>query len=140
MKPKVLFICSHNSARSQLAEELLRKYGGNTYTVFSAGLEKGTINPYIKKVLKDTENIDISGKQMTSVWDLLEQGGVYSYVITVCGRETDEKCPIFPGVQRRVNWPFLDPEGFTGTDEEILEQVIQLKEELKEKIFAFFQL
>ena len=80
-KDRVLFVCVHNSARSQMAEEYLRYFGNELFEVESAGLEPGTINPYVVEVLQE-EGIDISAKQSQKVWDLYKAGNLYSYVIT----------------------------------------------------------
>ena len=137
-KERVLFICVHNSARSQMAEEYLRYYGGELFEVESAGLEPGTLNPYVVEVLKE-DGIDISGKQTRKVWDLYKAGNIYSYVITVCSRETEEKCPIFPGVTHRINWPFPDPGKFTGNEEEILYKTREVRDVIKEMILQFVE-
>lgn len=132
----VLFVCVHNSARSQLAEEYLKKFGGDRFRVESAGLEPGIINPYVERALEE-EGIDISGKGTKSVFDLYKAGKKYAYVITVCSREAEEKCPIFPGITERMNWPFPDPSGFSGSDEEIMKQVREVREIIKERVREF---
>lgn len=133
IKHRVLFVCVHNSARSQMAEELLRKAAGNRFEVESAGLEPGKLNPYVIKVLKE-EGIDISNKKTVSALDLLKQGRYYTYVITVCDEASAEACPIFPGCRVRLHWSFPDPSKFTGTDEEKIDKIREVKEDIKEKI------
>ena len=86
MKKKVLFVCIHNSARSQMAEELLRQLAGDRFEVESAGIEPGKLNPVVVEALKE-EGIDITGKQTKGVSDLLKQNKHYDYVITVCDEE-----------------------------------------------------
>lgn len=135
-KQKVLFICVHNSARSQMAEEYLRQFAGDRYDVESAGLEAGEINPYVVKVLKE-DGIDISEKKTQSVFDLYRRGKTYGYVITVCSREAEEKCPIFPGPVRRVHWPFPDPSKFEGTDEEITHKTREIRDSIKDHVKQF---
>jgi len=93
---KVLFICVHNSARSQMAEAYLRKYGGKRFVAESAGLEPGVINPLVVEVMKE-EGIDLSDKGTNSVYDYYREGRGYDYVITVCSKVAAERCPIFPG-------------------------------------------
>jgi arsenate reductase len=132
----VLFVCVHNSARSQMAEEYLRKFAGDRFQVESAGLEPGTLNPVVVQVLKE-DGIDISGKKTRDVFDLFKQGKTYRFVITVCSREAEEKCPIFPGAVVRYNWPFDDPSKFTGTPEEILAKTRKVRDEIKAKIQDF---
>ena len=135
---KVLFVCIHNSARSQIAEELLKKYGGETFNVQSAGLEPSILNPLAVAVLKE-EGIDITGKKTQSVFDFFKEGKLFNYVITVCDESNGQKCPIFPGTISRIHWSFKDPSSFTGTYEENLAQTRMVKEEIKKEILAFIE-
>jgi len=137
-KHRVLFVCVHNSARSQMAEELLRKAAGDRLEAESAGLEPGVLNPYAVAALRE-EGIDISGKKTVSAFDLLKQGRYYTYVITVCDETSAETCPIFPGCRERFHWSFPDPSKFTGTDEEILGRVREVRDSIKEKIAAWVE-
>lgn len=135
---KVLFVCIHNSARSQMAEELLRKYGGDDFVIESAGLEPGTLNPLAIEVLKE-EDIDISGKKTQSVFELFRTGHLYKYVITVCDEGKAQGCPLFPGQTSRIHWSFEDPSSFEGTWEEKLEKTRIVKEQIKEKVLEFIK-
>ena len=135
-KVSVLFICVHNSARSQIAEEYLRQMAGDLFEVESAGLNPGELNPYVVELLAE-EDIDISGKQTNSVMDLYRSGKTYAYVITVCSREAEENCPIFPGPVRRLSWPFPDPAKFEGSREEILEKTRQVRDVIREEVRQF---
>lgn len=132
-KQKVLFVCIHNSARSQMAEELLRKLAGDRFEVESAGIEPGTLNPVVVEALKE-DGIDIAGKRTKAVFDLLKAGSLYNYVITVCDETSAERCPVFPGTAKRIHWSFADPSRFTGSPEEKLQKVREVKVEIKEKI------
>ncbi len=132
-KQKVLFVCIHNSARSQMAEELLRKMEGDRFEVQSAGIEPGILNPIVVQAL-NAEGIDIAGKQTKAVFDLFKQGKRYSYVIAVCDAANAERCPVFPGVTQRIQWSFTDPSKFEGTDEEKLSKVCQVKEEIRAQL------
>ncbi|MBF0122499.1 MAG: arsenate reductase ArsC [Candidatus Omnitrophica bacterium] len=132
-KDKVLFVCIHNSARSQMAEELLRKLGGDRFEVESAGIEPGKLNPVVIEVLKEI-GIDISGKKTQAVFDLFKQGRLYSYVITVCDEVSAERCPIFPGIAKRLHWGFTDPSKFEGTLEEKIAKTRVVREEIRQKI------
>jgi len=132
-KKKVLFVCIHNSARSQMAEELLRKLGGDQYEVESAGIEPGNLNPIVVEVLKE-ERIDITGKKTNAVFDLFKEGRCFNHVITVCDETSAEKCPIFPGVNNRIHWSFTDPSKFEGTNKEKIVQTRKVKEEIKKTI------
>jgi arsenate reductase (thioredoxin) len=132
-KKSVLFVCVHNSARSQMAEELLRKIAGNKFEAESAGLEPGVLNPYVIEILRE-EGIDITRKKTKSAFDLLKAGRRYTYVITVCDETSAEACPVFPSCEKRFHWSFPDPSKFVGTDEEKIEQVRKIKNEIKAKI------
>jgi len=133
IRQKVLFICIHNSARSQMAEELLRKMAGDRFEAASAGLEPGAVNPLVVKALAE-EGIDISGKETVSAFDLLKQGKFFTYVVTVCDEASAESCPIFPGTRERLHWGFPDPSTFTGSDEEKLERIREIRDAIKERI------
>jgi arsenate reductase len=122
-KNKVLFVCVHNSARSQIADAYLNKLAGDRFFAESAGLEPGVLNPLVVKAMQEI-GLDISGKRTNSVFQFFKEGRNYDYVITVCDREAEEKCPIFPGKAKRINWSFPDPSAFTGSDDEKLIQII----------------
>jgi len=132
-KQKVLFVCIHNSARSQMAEELLRKIAGDNFEVESAGTEPGKLNPIVVEVLKE-DGIDITGKNTQSVFDILKKNKHYDYVITVCDETSAERCPIFPGVAKRLHWGFSDPSKFEGTHAEKLDKTREIKDEIRAKI------
>src|SRR3990172_8793357 len=100
---RVLFVCEHNSARSQMAEALLKKLGGDRFMVESAGFEAGVLNPMAARAMADM-GIDISKNTTKRVFDLYRQGRLYKYVITVCDEAGGGKCPVFPGVAKTINW------------------------------------
>lgn len=137
-KPRVLFICVHNSARSQISEEYLRRYADDLFDVESAGLEAGTLNPYVVEVLKE-DGIDISGKETRKVWNLYRSGKAYAYVITVCSREAERNCPVFPGPVNRISWPFPDPSAYEGTREEILAKTRKLRDTIRDRVGSFVE-
>ena len=137
MKPKVLFLCTGNSARSQMAEGFLRKYAGDRFEVFSAGLEPGFINPLTIQVMEE-KGMDMSGYYSKGLDQFL--GKVhFAYLITVCSR-ADEKCPIFPGMGQRLHWPFEDPAAFQGSPEEKLAKFRQVRDEIEAKVKEFAQI
>lgn len=138
IKHKILFVCIHNSARSQMAEAFLNKYGSEYFEAESAGLEPGKLNPNVVKVMSEA-GIDISEKATQGVFDLFKQGKLYQAVITVCDEASAEGCPIFPGVVKRVGWWFADPSLFTGTDEQVLQQVRKVRDEIKQAILVFIE-
>ena len=133
MKPNVLFICVHNSARSQMAEAWLRNICGDFFEAHSAGLEPGVLNPLAVEVMREV-GIDISQKKTRAVFDVFKSGQLFAYVITVCDESNAEKCPIFPGPTKRLHWSFADPAELTGTDEEKLAGVREIRDQIRVKI------
>jgi arsenate reductase len=136
VKKKVLFICVHNSARSQMAAALLNEVCGEVFEAQSAGLEPGTLNPLAVEALQEI-GIDISGNETQSVFDVFKSGQLFAYVITVCSESESKGCPIFAGVTKRLHWPFADPSQFTGTHEQRLAKTRELLEEIRGKIEDF---
>jgi len=132
---RVLFICTHNSARSQMAEAYLNILGKGEYAAESAGLEPAPINPYVIEVMRE-EGFDLSGKKPQSVFDRFKSGKLFHFVITVCDA-AEAQCPIFPGVTHRLHVPFADPSTFTGTREEILAQTRAVRDAIKQSIQDF---
>ncbi|MBU2540910.1 MAG: arsenate reductase ArsC [Candidatus Omnitrophica bacterium] len=132
-KKKVLFICVHNSARSQMAEAFLKKYGGDRFEVESAGLEPGKLNPIVVEAMKEAE-IDISQNKTKSVFDFYKQGKQYDYVVTVCDESQSGACPVFPGKGKRLHWGFDDPSGFDGSREEKLRQTRVVRDAIRDRV------
>jgi arsenate reductase len=132
-RSRVLFICVHNAARSQMCEALLKHYGGGRFDVQSAGLEAGELNPLAVEVLAEI-GIDISQNQTKSVFDAGKSGEVFGYVIAGCDAESAVKCPIFPGLTKRLHWPFHDPLKLRGTHEQQLQKVREIRDEIAGKI------
>ncbi len=135
-KDKVLFICVHNSARSQMAGALLNKMCGDAFEAQSAGLEPGTINPLAVEALQEI-GIDISKNKTQRAFDIWQSGQVFQFVITVCSESDAEGCPIFPGVTTRLHWPFDDPSKFTGAHEERLKETRRVRDQIQAKIKSF---
>lgn len=133
---QVLFLCVHNSARSQMAEAYLNRLGEGKYRAESAGLEPGNLNPFVVRALAE-DGIDISGKATRDVFSLYKAGKTYDTVVTVCSKEAAERCPIFPGKVERHHWPFDDPSKFTGSDEEIMAKVRIVRDQIKEAVKEF---
>jgi len=132
-KKRILFICQHNSGRSQIAEAYLKRMLGKDFIVESAGFEPAKeINPLVLQVMKE-EGFDLSDKKPVSVFELFKQGNLYDYVITVCDKG-EEKCPIFPGITKRWHVPFPDPAKAEGTAEEKLEPVRKIRDMIKDWI------
>ena len=136
IKHTVLFVCIHNSARSQMAEAYLNVLGGTHFIATSAGLEPGKLNPNVVAVMKE-DGIDISNNPTTGVFDLLKEGKEYDAVITVCDGASAERCPIFPGKSKRLGWSFKDPSSFKGSQEDVLAGTREVRDEIKEQIKQF---
>lgn len=135
-KLRVLAICIHNSARSQMTEEYLRQLGSEVLEVESAGIEPGTLNPTVIELLKE-DGIDITGKETRSVHDLHESGASFDYVIAVCDPEAAERCPVFPAEKKRLHWPFPDPSKAEGTMEEKKNAVRPIRDQIKAQARQF---
>ncbi len=134
----VLFICVHNSARSQMAEAYLNSLGGDSFLAESAGLEAGKLNPYAVRAMKE-DGIDISGKSTRTVEEVRKSGKVFQYVVTVCSKDAADRCPYFPGQQAKLFWPFPDPASFTGTYDEIMARVRDVRDAIKAEVRRFIQ-
>jgi arsenate reductase len=133
VKSNVLFICIHNSARSQMAEAWLNHICGDFFSAESAGLEPGTLNPFVVRAMQEI-GIDISQKKTQAVFDVFKAGKLFSHVVTVCDETSAEKCPVFPGITKRLHWSFADPSALTGNDEEKMAGVRKIREEIRAKV------
>ena len=131
--PRVLFICVHNSGRSQMSEAFLKHYAGDRFDAQSAGVEPGELNPLVVETMAEI-GIDISQNRTKSVFDIWKSGELFQYVIAVCDAESAERCPIFPSPTTRLNWSFHDPSKVTGTYEQKLQKVRQIRDEIAAKI------
>lgn len=138
MQNHVLFICAHNSARSQIAEELMRRHCGDTVRVESAGLKEGSLNPLAIEVLKEI-GIDITGKETQDAFELYRNGRLFSHVITVCDDSNGEHCPVFPGGVIRLHWSLHDPATFEGSWEEKLERTRQVRDEIQKRVEEWYE-
>jgi arsenate reductase len=130
-KKNVLFVCIHNSARSQMAEAFLNQICGDEFEAHSAGIEPGKLNPTVVEAMKEV-GLDISGNKTKSVSEFLKSNKLFSHVITVCDEASAERCPIFPGVTTRLHWSFPDPSAFQGAEK--LAQTREVRDAIKEKI------
>lgn len=138
MPVRVLFICVHNSARSQMAEEYMNMLGKGKFEAESAGLKPTEIMPEVVEVMRE-EGVNLSGKQTNNVFEFYRTGRLFDVVITVCNEAEEEECPIFPGVTHRLSLPFPDPKSFEGTQEERLEKVRDLRDKIRESIEEFME-
>lgn len=127
---KVLFVCVHNSARSQMAEEFLKNASGSAFQVESAGFEPGVINPLVVEAMAEM-GFDLSRKKTQGLTELLEKGKSFDYVITVCQDSEEGGCPYFPGMSRRLHISFPDPSALQGGHGEKLAKVREIRDKIK---------
>jgi arsenate reductase (thioredoxin) len=135
-KIRVLFLCTGNSARSQMAEAILTKMAGDKFDVFSAGLEPKAVHPMTIRALQEI-GIDWTNARSKTLNEYL--GKIhFGYLITVCSR-AEEKCPIFPGMGQRLHWPFDDPAAVQGSEEEQLAAFRTVRDQIEVKMMAWLQ-
>jgi arsenate reductase len=135
-KKKVLFVCIHNSARSQMAEAFLNDACPDHFSAQSAGIEPGKLNPIVVQVMQEV-GIDISQNPTKSVAGFIQRADPFDYVITVCDETSAERCPVFPGQTTRLHWGFPDPSSFAGTPEEKMARTREVRDTIKSKIDAW---
>lgn len=138
MKIKVLFVCVHNSARSQMAETFLNHHGKDQFIAESAGIEKGELNPLVIEVMKE-KGFDISNNETNSVFEFFKASKLYNHVVTVCDESTAQKCPIFPGVREQIHWSFEDPSNLSGSHEEQLAETRIIRNKIEDMVLDFIK-
>ncbi len=124
---RVLFLCTHNSARSQMAEGLLRHLAGDRFEVYSAGTEATSVRPEAISAMAEL-GVDISGQESETLERYLDEP--FDYVITVCD-DANEACPVFPGAKNRLHWSFRDPSRATGSEEERLGVFREVRDQIR---------
>ena len=135
-KTKVIFLCTHNAARSQMAEAFLRKYAGDYFDVYSAGFDPKPIHPLTIKVMKEI-GYDLSNQQSKDLWQLI-RNEYFGIAITVCKR-SEEECPTIPGTSTRLYWNIEDPAAFEGTEEEKLAKFREVRDQIHERVKGFLR-
>ena len=136
-KTKVIFLCTHNAARSQMAEAFLRKYAGDYFDVYSAGFDPKPIHPLTIKVMKEI-GYDLSNQQPKDLWQLI-RNEYFGIAITVCKRSEEEDCPTIPGTSTRLYWNIEDPAAFEGTEEEKLAKFREVRDQINERVKDFLR-
>src|SRR5215218_4755516 len=129
-KKRVLFLCTHNSARSQMAEGLLRNLSGDRFEAFSAGTEATHVRPLAIKAMEEI-GVDISGQESETLDRYLQEP--FDYVITVCD-DANEACPFFPGARERLHWSLPDPSAAKGSEEERLAVFRSVRDQLRDRV------
>lgn len=134
-KANVLFLCTGNSARSQMAEAFLRYYAPDLFNAYSAGLEPRGMNPFTVKVMEE-KGINLDGQYSKSLREYLGKQ-LFAYLVTVCA-DAEAKCPtVWPGVQYRLHWKFDDPAAFEGTDDQKLAKFREVRDQIEAAIKTF---
>lgn len=132
---KIIFLCTGNSCRSQIAEGFMRNMAGDKFQVVSAGVEPTQVNPYAIKAMAEVD-IDISSHKSKSVNEFLNQK--FDYVITVCNHAR-QVCPVFPGQHQDIHWDIEDPANFKGSEQDKIKFFRKIRDEIKEKCLEFLQ-
>jgi len=127
---KIMFVCTGNSARSQMAEGFARHYGQGRVEAHSAGMEPSRLNPYAVRVMRE-QGIDISGHQSKAFDEALARS--MDLVITVCGN-ADERCPVVPPEVKRLHWPLEDPAAATGSNDQVLAKFREVRDQIEVKV------
>ena len=135
-KRKILFVCIHNSARSQMAEAWVKHLYSERFLAESAGLLPGRLNPLVVRSMAAV-GIDISANRTKTVNQLLERSASFDYVITVCDESSAEQCPVFPGGGERLHWNIPDPSQIEGEPEQILVGIGSVRDRIREAVVEF---
>jgi arsenate reductase len=137
MATKILFLCTGNSTRSQMAEAFIRKFGRGQFEPFSAGLEPKGLNPLTVKVMEEI-GINMSGYRSKEIDEYLGKEH-FQYLVTVC-HDAEQNCPrVWPGVNQRLHWSFEDPAVVQGNDQEKLEKFRQIRDQIQERITSWLK-
>jgi arsenate reductase len=137
MPTRVLFLCTGNSARSQMAEAFVRKYSLGQLEPFSAGLEPKALNPLMVQVMEEI-GINMTGYRSKGIEEYLGKEH-FNYLVTVC-HDAEQNCPrVWPGVNQRLHWSFEDPAKFEGNEQEKLEKFRQIRDQIQEKVISWIK-
>lgn len=138
MSVRMLFICVHNSARSQMAAAFANHYGEGKVVADSAGLEPSVLNQRVVTAMQEI-GIDISRNVPKSVMDVYSSGAQFGYIVTVCDPKAAERCPIFPGNAVKMHWGFEDPSQLFGDEELVMTEVRRIRDEIREKVVQWIK-
>ncbi len=132
-KKRIMFVCIHNSARSQMCEAFVRHYAADRFEVHSSGIEAGNLNPLVVKAMAEI-GISMEGQYAKLAKDYIDRGEAFDYVVTVCDESNAERCPMFPGRSERMHWGFPDPSALQGTDEQKLAGIRPIRDDIHQKV------
>lgn len=132
-KTRIMFVCIHNSARSQMCEAFVRHFAGERFDVHSSGIEAGKLNPLVVQAMAEI-GISMEGQYAKPANTYIENDEKFDYVVTVCDESSAERCPMFPGKHTRLHWGFPDPSAITGTDEEKLAGIRPIRDNILQRV------
>jgi arsenate reductase (thioredoxin) len=128
-----MFICIHNSARSQMCEAFVRHYADSQFDVHSSGIESGNLNPLVVKAMEEI-GISMAGQYAKPVKEYIARNEHFDYVVTVCDESNAERCPLFPGKHERLHWGFPDPSALSGTEAEKMAGIRPIRDAIEHKV------
>jgi arsenate reductase len=137
-KKRIMFVCIHNSARSQMCEALVRHYAGERFDVHSSGIEAGKLNPLVVQAMAEI-GISMDGQYAKPAQLYIDRGEVFDYVVTVCDESSAERCPMFPGKHQRLHWGFPDPSAIQGSNEEKLAGIRPIRDDIHTRVLQWLQ-
>lgn len=132
-KTRIMFVCVHNSGRSQMCEAFVKHYAPEQFDVHSSGIEAGTLNPLVVQVMAEI-GISMDGQYAKPAQEYIDREEAFDYVITVCDESSAERCPVFPGKHVRLHWGFPDPSALTGSDEEKLKGIRPIRDSIHKRV------
>lgn len=132
-KTRIMFVCIHNSARSQMAEAFVRHYAADRFDVHSSGIEAGKLNPLVVQAMAEV-GVSMDGHFAKGAQEYIDRKEVFEYVVTVCDESSAERCPMFPGKHVRMHWGFPDPSAIQGTDDEKLAGIRPIRDAIEKKV------
>jgi arsenate reductase (thioredoxin) len=133
---RVLFVCNHNSARSQMAEAFVNHLGQGHFVAESAGLEAGVLNPRAVEAMREV-GIDISKSKTKSVFEMTKTGKAFDYVVAVCDEASVKQCPVFPGEGEKLYWGFPDPSAVSGSEQQKLQRTREIRDHIRKRVMAW---
>jgi arsenate reductase len=132
-KTRIMFVCIHNSARSQMCEAFVRHNAGNRFDVHSSGIEAGKLNPLVVQAMAEI-GISMEDQYAKPAKEYIDRNEAFDYVVTVCDESSAERCPLFPGKFTRMHWGFPDPSALTGSDEEKLKAIRPIRDAIQKRV------
>ncbi len=132
-KKRIMFVCIHNSARSQMCEAFVKQYAPERFEEHTSGIEKGKLNPLVVNSMMEI-NISMEGQYAKSAKEYIDRNEEFDYIVTVCDESSAERCPTFPGKHVRLHWGFSDPSALMGSDEEKLQGIRPIRDAIQKRV------